>query len=135
MRVVNLIIVMNKEGNQVLMCLRQKPPYKGFYNFVGGKVEDGEDHLEAAYRELEEETNITKHDITIEPLFFTNYFKDNVELQVYYGQLKHEVSIKKEINPLVWIDFDSDFLDGRFAGDGNIEHMIACIRENVHATW
>ena len=40
------------------MCHRQKPPYQGLYNLVGGKAEDGEDGLHAAYRELREETGI-----------------------------------------------------------------------------
>ena len=50
MRIVNLIIVLNQDKDQVLMCYRKKDPYKGLYNFVGGKVEEDEDHLEAAYR-------------------------------------------------------------------------------------
>lgn len=48
----------------MLMCKRRKNPFQGRFNFVGGKIEDGEDGLTAAYRELEEETTITKERIT-----------------------------------------------------------------------
>jgi 8-oxo-dGTP diphosphatase len=134
MKRVNLIIVLNKEGSHVLMCHRQKNPYKGLYNFVGGKVEPGEDNIAAAYRELYEETGITREDLEIRPLFYTQYFEDNLELQTYVGQLEKDVILKEEANPLVWIDFDSDFLSPDFAGDGNINHMISCIKFYIHAT-
>lgn len=134
MKRVNLIIVLNKDGSHVLMCHRQKNPYKGLYNFVGGKVELGEDSLVAAYRELFEETGITQNDIEIKPLFFTQYFEDNIELQTYVGQLDKDVILKEEANPLIWIDFNSNFLGEEYAGDGNINHMIACLKFYIHAT-
>lgn len=52
----NCIVVFNKDKSKVLFCKRVKEPFKGKYNFVGGKVENGEHSLHAAYRELEEET-------------------------------------------------------------------------------
>ena len=39
MRKLNLIVVFDKSLNKVLFCIRAKEPYKGLYNFVGGKVE------------------------------------------------------------------------------------------------
>ena len=59
----NVIVVFNKEADKMLMCKRVKDPYKGLSNFVGGKIEAGEDGMSAAYRELFEETSITKNDI------------------------------------------------------------------------
>ena len=61
----NCIIVFNKIKDRVLFCKRQKDPYKGLYNFVGGKVEPGEDSETAAYRELFEETGITRRQIRL----------------------------------------------------------------------
>ena len=59
----NVILVYNKEEDKILMCKREKEPYKGKFNLVGGKVEQNEDELHAAYRELQEETGITNNDI------------------------------------------------------------------------
>ena len=39
MRNLNLIVVFNKNLTESLFCIRAKEPYKGLYNFVGGKVE------------------------------------------------------------------------------------------------
>lgn len=127
MKIVNLIIVLNPDNTKVLMCYRQKDPYKGLYNFVGGKVEPHENHLQAAYRELQEESGITQKDIEINLLMKTQYPIDGFELQVYYGTLKHDVILKEEVNPLQWFDFNTDFSNGQYAGDGNIQHMIKCI--------
>ena len=59
MKKLNVIIVYNKEENKILMCKREKEPYKGKYNLVGGKLEENEDSFNAAYRELKEETGLT----------------------------------------------------------------------------
>ena len=66
MKKLNLILVYNKEENKILMCKREKEPYKGKFNLVGGKVEQNEDELHAAYRELQEETGAI--DFKIEPI-------------------------------------------------------------------
>ena len=60
----NVILVFDREKKKLLMCRRRKPPYQGLLNLVGGKVEPGEGREYAAYRELWEETAITREDIT-----------------------------------------------------------------------
>ena len=39
MKKLNVILVYNKDENEILMCKREKEPYKGKFNLVGGKVE------------------------------------------------------------------------------------------------
>lgn len=125
MRKVNIILVFNKEEDKILMCKRKKDPFKGKLNFVGGKVEPNEDELHAAYRELEEETGITKDDITLTNLMNFEYKISGTELEAYAGKLNKDVSLKEELNSLYWISKDEDFnnLD-KFAGEGNILHML-----------
>ena len=50
MKKLNLIVVFNASLDKVLFCIRAKEPYKGLYNFVGGKVEENESNDNAAYR-------------------------------------------------------------------------------------
>ena len=59
----NLIVVFDERREKVLLCRRRKEPYKGLLNFLGGKIEPGEEWLAAAYRELWEETGLTEADI------------------------------------------------------------------------
>lgn len=129
-RKVNLVIVFNQEETKVLMCHRVKDPYKGLYNFVGGKKKEKESDFDAAYRELHEETGIKTTDINLKYLYKTLYFDDGFELQVFYGSLNKNLTLKEEVNPLEWMDFNNDFSDDKkFAGQGNIKHMLLLIRD------
>ncbi len=128
MKRLNLIIVLDPTAQQVLMCKRAKDPYQGLYNFVGGKVES-DDALSEAYRELSEETGITEQDIVLAPLMTLIYPPFAEEIAVYYGRLQQVITLVEEANPLLWMPINEDFFDhSRFAGEGNIGHMMACIR-------
>lgn len=93
-------------------------------NLVGGKVEPNEAPLDAAYRELWEETGITRQDIELHPLMTTQYHQDDMELQVFAGKLCHPVSPKGDENPLLWLSLEDNFVDTRFARNGNIGHFV-----------
>ena len=124
MKRMNVIVVFDKDIKNVLMCKRAKDLYKGLYNLVGGKIED-DNSLEEAYRELFEETAISKNDISIEHFMDFTYIKWDMELEVYYGVLKHDVELVEEVNKLEWINLEENFFDmTKFAGDGNIGHII-----------
>ncbi len=129
MRKLNLIVVFNKNLDKALFCIRAKQPYKGLYNFVGGKVEEGETNDEAAYRELFEETGISKNDINLDHFMDINYFKYENNIQVYYGILQNEVKLVEEKNKLEWVEINEELLDNsKFAGNYNIPHIIRQIK-------
>jgi len=129
MRKFNLIVVFNEDLTKTLFCIRAKEPYKGLYNFVGGKVERNESNDDAAYRELYEETGISTKDIKLDHFMDLNYFKYENNLQVYYGILKHEVTLVEEKNKLEWVTINEELLDNsKFAGNYNIPHIIRQIK-------
>ncbi|GHU65582.1 hypothetical protein FACS1894184_01640 [Clostridia bacterium] len=136
MKRVSVIPVFNPTGERVLVCLRTKDPYKGKMNFVGGKTEPGEGSEAGAYRELFEETGITRDDISLTHVmdftYYVTYSGEPLVLEVYSGTLLHDVTLREEVHPLLWVSVDEDFADNdRFAGDGNMQHMICVIR----GTW
>jgi 8-oxo-dGTP diphosphatase len=121
----NVIMVYNKELDKLLMCKRLKEPYKGLSNLVGGKIEAGEAGIVSAYRELAEETSISKEDITLHHLMDFTYHYQNCYVEVYVGKLKHDVAIHGDENELYWSGLTHDFFDMTlYAGEGNIGHMI-----------
>lgn len=131
MKKLNVIIVYNKEENKILMCKRAKEPYKGKYNLVGGKLEENEESLEGAYRELEEETGITKDDIILTYLMNFEYKLLDMQLQVFVGKLNKEKTLVEEVNKLYWMDLNENFFDEeKFAGEGNIGHMLCQVNIN-----
>ena len=124
-RVYNCIVVFNKTKDAALFCKRQKDPYKGLYNFVGGKVEQGEESTAAAYRELYEETGITRLQTRLYRLMDIRYYYQDFDLELYVGKLDEDVPLKEEANPLLWLPLTEDFTDkDRFAGEQNIAHIM-----------
>ncbi|MDR1890709.1 MAG: NUDIX domain-containing protein [Puniceicoccales bacterium] len=68
------IILLNEENELALVCIDDAKitdisgKYQGrFWNMIGGKIEEGETLLEAAKRELFEETGIKSHDVKFGP--------------------------------------------------------------------
>ena len=55
---------------------------------MGGKVEDNETDDEAAYRELFEETGISKEDIKLDHFMDLTYYKYENHIPVFYGILE-----------------------------------------------
>lgn len=132
MKKTNLILVYNKENDKVLMCKRAKEPFKGKFNLVGGKVENGENELFAAYRELQEETGITEKDIDLTHLMNFEYKMSDLELEVYFGKLNKDVVLVEEVNKLFWIDKTENFFDSeKYAGSGNIGIMVREAENNI----
>ncbi len=128
----NVIVVLHGTEDKMLMCKRQKDPYKGLYNFVGGKMEAGESGLSAAYRELAEETGITKEDIVLTHLMDFVYHLDHCYVEVYVGKLHCDVEPHGDENELFWSPLGEDFFDmSRYAGEGNIGHIM----EHVKLAW
>ena len=129
MRKLNLIVVFNENLSKVLFCIRAKEPYKGLYNFVGGKVEENESYYDAAYRELFEETGISNKDIELDHFMDINYYKYENNIQIFYGILKKEVELVEEKNKLEWVIINDELLNNnKFAGNYNIPHIITQIK-------
>ena len=129
MKKLNLILVFNKEETKILMCKREKEPYKGQYNLVGGKVEEKEDELDAAYRELQEETGITNKDILLTNIMNFQYKVLDKELEIYMGKLNKDVELIEEVNKLYLIGKNLNFFDiNKFAGEGIIGHIVEQIK-------
>lgn len=129
MKKYNVVVIFDKEMKQTLMCKRTKEPYMGMYNLVGGKIEKENDGLNEAYRELEEETNISKADVSLIHFMNMEYLVFNKSIEVYYGVLNKEVELVEEANKLEWVDINDNFFDmNKYAGEGNIGHIIEEIK-------
>lgn len=128
----NVIVVFDKDMTMTLMCKRTKEPYKGMYNFVGGKIEKENDVLNEAYRELCEETGISNKDIKLTHFMNLSYVKWNKQIEVYYGILNSNVKLVEEVNKLEWVSIDDNFFDmTKYAGEGNIGHIIEEIKIDI----
>ena len=125
----NLIVVFHPTQEKILMCKRLKEPYLGLSNFVGGKIEKNESSQAAAYRELYEETTISRNDISLTHLMTFTYPLDPCYVEVYVGRLVREVFVSGDENLLYWSNLDHNFFDvTAYAGEGNIGHIIEHVK-------
>ena len=125
MKTYNCIVVFNYDKTKALFCRRIKNPFKGKLNFVGGKVEAGESEEDAAYRELMEETGITREDIRLHRLMDIRHYHQGFDLEMYVGILREDKPLREELNPLLWLPLTENFADReRFAGEQNIAHIM-----------
>jgi len=106
------IVLFRKEGSKILFLLLHYP--SGHWDFVKGKMEDGESTHETAIREAREETGIT--DIT-----FLKKFEEWIKYDFQYqGELVHkkvvfflaetktkEVIISHEHLDYTWMDYNT----------------------------
>ena len=120
-----IMVYKDEQRKELLFCKRKKDPYKGNFNLVGGKIEPGENGFDAAYRELEEETGITREEICLRHMMDFTYFNQNCTVEVYVGVLEREKDLRAETHPLYWLSTEEDLFDlEKFAGEGNIGHMV-----------
>jgi len=125
----NVILVYDYKQENILMCKRTKEPFKDYFCLVGGKIEDGEDGFDAAYRELEEETGIKKKDISLKNIVNWEYPLLGEYIQVYAGHLNKDVILIREVDELCWINHNENFFDTtKYAGQGNIGHVIEHVK-------
>lgn len=129
MKSYNMTLVYDKDLKRILFCRRKRQPYIGKLNFCGGKIEEGEQSIDAAYRELMEETGYGRDDVT--PLChlidFTYYSTERmVEFYVCRLLVDKEPIQEEGGNELVWENISgTDFSNNEiFAGDGNIYHCF-----------
>lgn len=121
----NAIVVFDADTDRMLMCKRRKDPYKGLIDFVGGKINELEAGIDAAYRELEEETSITRDDIHLTHLMDFSYPLDQCYMEVYVGRLHHPVAVSGNENDLFWSSLEHNFFDiTQYAGEGDIGHIL-----------
>ena len=94
------IIVLNKE-NKIFVAKRIDNP-KGYWQMPQGGVDEGEDFLSAAYRELEEETSIKNVELITEidemlRVAEEETAKDNISDQAKY-LIDQKIEVLRTIN-------------------------------------
>ncbi|EAD9170177.1 8-oxo-dGTP diphosphatase [Listeria monocytogenes] len=69
-----------QRADEILLLNRQKSPWMGSWNGVGGKIEQGEALLESIKREITEETGIFSNDYEIRDIGEMKWFVDGENL-------------------------------------------------------
>ena len=105
LKIVVSIALINNE-NEILLSKRPKKKHlSGYWEFPGGKVEEGETPEKALIREVKEELNININDKCIAPLSFSEFDYNNFQLLLllYICRRWDGVPMSMENNKLEWV--------------------------------
>ena len=105
LKIVVSIALINNE-NEILLSKRpEKKHLSGFWEFPGGKVEEGETPEKALIREVKEELNIDINNKCIAPLSFSEFNYNNFQLLLllYICRRWDGVPMSMENNKLEWV--------------------------------
>ena len=105
LKIVVSIALINNE-NEILLSKRpEKKHLSGFWEFPGGKIEEGETPEKALIREVKEELNIDINNKCIAPLSFSEFDYNNFQLLLllYICRRWDGVPMSMENNKLEWV--------------------------------
>ena len=105
LKIVVSIALINNE-NEILLSKRPEEKHlSGFWEFPGGKVEEGETPEKALIREVKEELNIDINNKCIAPLSFSEFDYNNFQLLLllYICRRWDGVPMSMENNKLEWV--------------------------------
>lgn len=131
MAIVTLCFV--KKDNKILMINRNKPPFMGMWNALGGHLEDNETPKECAIREIYEESNVKVDNAELISISTWNY--DDDEIYVYVSNLSDDFGISSypiKINEGI-IDFkDIDWIihEKNYGVIADLRVFLKDIKEN-----
>lgn len=115
MAIVTLCFV--RKGDNYLMINRNKPPFMGMWNVLGGHLEENETVSECAIREIYEESGIKVDNVTLFSISTWNY--DDDEIYVYLSTLPDDFDVSSypkiinegivDFKPIKWITHPKNF--------------------------
>ena len=78
------VIVLIEQKGQVLLVQRKYDPQKGFWTLPSGYIDAGEDPIQAAKRECQEETGLTTKDIRLLDVLFSQEHPRGASILIIY---------------------------------------------------
>ena len=133
------IIVLNKE-NKIFVAKRIDNP-KNFWQMPQGGVDEGEDFLSAAYRELEEETSIKDVELITEIDEITTYeLPDYLLGKIWKGKFKGQKQkwfIMRYLGTDDEININTpkpEFLDWKWTDINSITQIVVKFKLDVYKT-
>jgi 8-oxo-dGTP pyrophosphatase MutT (NUDIX family) len=102
-KVVTCLLIDDKEKLLILKRSEMVKTYKGQWGGVAGYIEEGEKHIDTAYKELNEETSLNKKDVQLikilEPFKFTDFYMgEKYDWEIYVFVFKTKKTDKIHID-------------------------------------
>lgn len=108
-----LIVLFDREKENVLLRKRTNTSHEGLYDFIGGRLKKGEDGMAFAYRKLHHLFGVFAEDVELLHCMDVRYYSDNRRYEIYTGLLDTDKVISGRDQANKWFDIHTDFNDER----------------------
>lgn len=129
MKTINVVCAIIKEENKIFVTQRGYGDYKDWWEFPGGKIEEGETEEQALKREIKEELNAS---IEVDKYLCTSiydYPKFHLIMKAYLCHLNNPHIELLEHENAKWIDIENLSYDGFLEAD---KVVIDAIKEALN---
>ena len=106
MKTIKVVAAVIKDGDRIFATARGYGEYKGWWEFPGGKIEDGETPQQALVREIREELSV---DIEVGDKIMTveyDYPKFHLSMDVFWSGIKSGIIKLNEAEDARWLSLD-----------------------------
>lgn len=124
------IVLIIKKDEKYLCQKRLKEPFYGYWGFVSGKINFGQNIEECAHRDLYEETGLETKEWKLKAIEQTKTFEESKLLFHHYmfiletNNPKGQLKIKTHKAEHVWLTLDEYKNKERFPGEWFFDHII-----------
>lgn len=95
-------------GDRILFCKKRIPPLAGYWQLPGGRINLGETPMQAASRELKEETGIdTDGFIELKTATFFHKEREDISINFMVVVISPEVKLNYEHSEYIWAPLDN----------------------------
>ena len=122
---INVVCAIMINDNKILAAKRgHNMPHSGYWEFPGGKIEDGENEQDCLHREIKEELDC-EINITKEIKSFTYKYADKtIVLKPFICRIKNTLPKAIEHETIEWLSLDELNLKKWLAADVEIKNYI-----------
>lgn len=99
-------ILLNDDHRFLIARKRPGKSLAGFWEFPGGKVEDGEEDVNALEREIKEELNVQLRDIYFCFTYLYSYPTQTIEFLFFTARIKQGTLTLTDHDAMAWIKLD-----------------------------
>ena len=106
LKYVRVVAAVMRDGDKIFATARGYGEYKGWWEFPGGKIEEGESPQEALVREIREElTAVIKVDDLIQSVEY-DYPKFHLSMDCFWAGIESGSLVLKEAESAKWLSRD-----------------------------
>lgn len=125
----SIVFIFKKDLSKILLIHKTKGPYLNALNGIGGKIDISDKNEESgAYREVMEETGLSKNDVLPLQYMMTVSYPSGAELFIYCTALKNDSiePLQMEEEKLEWFSPEmlTDVRDTGLAGEGILPYFV-----------